>query len=81
MKDFDVVVDAVRQLNQAWAKCTKDEEKQDTSSEIYNAMCETDEAIISLVEKVSLCAKAQLVSTMYGNTELAKTHSTIVGRV
>ena len=80
MKDFNVVVDAVRQLNQVWANCTKDEEKQDSSSEVYNAMCETDEAIINLVEKISLCAKAQLVSTMYGNSELATTHSAITTR-
>ncbi len=80
MKDFDVVVDIVRQLNQAWNTCTKDAEKKGYSTEIYNAMCETDEAIINLVEKISLCAKAQMVSTMYGNSELAETHNSVLKR-
>lgn len=80
MTDLKIMVDATKQLNQAWSTCSKDIEKEDSASEIYNAMCEIDEAIINLVEKVSLCAKAQLVSTMYGNSSLAATHDSVVKR-
>lgn len=74
------MIDATRQLNETWSVCSKDIEKEGDASEVYNAMCEIDEAIINLVEKVSLCIKAHSVSIMYGNSELATTHDSIVKR-
>ena len=78
--DIKIMIDAVRQLNETWSICSKDVEKEDDASEVYNAMCEIDEAIINLVEKVSLCTKAHSVSIMYGNSELATAHDVIVKR-
>lgn len=80
MTDLKIMVDAARQLNQTWNICSKDIEKEDAASEVYNAMCEIDEAIINLVEKIGLCVKAQSISTMYGNSSLAATHDSVVKR-
>ncbi len=80
MTDINIVVDAVRQLNQVWSVCCKDIEKEDNASEVYNAICEIDEAIINLVDKVSLCAKTQLVYSMYGDSPLTTTHYSVVKR-
>lgn len=44
------MVDAARQLNQTWNECSKNAEEESTP-EVYNAMCEVDEAVINLVEK------------------------------
>lgn len=80
MTDLKIMVDAARQLNQTWSTCSKDIEKEDDTSKVYNAMCEIDEAIINLVEKVGLCVKAQSINTMYGNSLLATTHDSVVKR-
>ena len=50
MTDLKIMVDAARQLNQTWSTCSKDIEKEDDTSKVYNAMCEIDEAIINLVK-------------------------------
>ena len=80
MTDLKIMVDATKQLNLAWSTCSKDIEKEDDTSEVYNAMCEIDEAIINLVEKVGLCVKALSINTMYGNSSLATTHNSVVKR-
>lgn len=80
MIDIKLMIDATRELNQAWDSCGKDMDKECDNSDIYEAMCEIDEAIINLVEKISLCVKAQSVSTMYGKSMLSQSHTTIVER-
>lgn len=50
MTDIKLMVDAARQLNQTWNECSKNAEEESTP-EVYNAMCEVDEAVINLVEK------------------------------
>lgn len=80
MKDIKIMVDAARQLNKVWADCSQDVEKECESQMVYDTMCEIDEAIINLVEKISLCVKAQSVYTMYGDSSLLNTHSAIIER-
>lgn len=80
MTDIKIMVDAAKQLNQAWSVCSKDIEKECEDPAIYDAMCEIDEAIINLVEKLSLCVKAQSINTMYGESPLLNSHSAIVER-
>lgn len=79
MTDIKIMVDAARQLNQTWNECSRNAE-QESTTEVYNAMCEIDEAIINLVEKISLCVKEKAIVTMYGVSELSKTHKAIVER-
>ncbi len=79
MADIKIMVEATRQLNQAWTTCSKNIEEEE-ASDIYNAMCEIDEAVINLVEKVSLCVKAQSISDMYGKSQLASTHESVIKR-
>lgn len=79
MTDIKIMVEATRQLNQAWATCSKNVEEEN-ATDVYNAMCEIDEAVINLVEKVSLCIKAQSINEMYGNSPLAPTHESVVRR-
>lgn len=43
-------------------------------------MCEVDEAVINLVEKISLCLKEKAIVEMYGVSELSKTHKAIIKR-
>ena len=43
-------------------------------------LCEVDEAVINLVEKISLCLKEKAIVEMYGVSELSKTHKAIIKR-
>ena len=56
MTYIKLMVDTARQLNQTWNECSKNAEEEITP-EVYNAMCDVDEAVINLVEKISLCLK------------------------
>lgn len=73
------MVDAAKQLNQTWNECSKNAEEEN-SPEVYNAMCEVDEAVINLVEKISFCLKEKAIVEMYGVSELSKTHKAIIKR-
>lgn len=79
MTDIKIMVEAARQLNLTWNECSRNAEEENPS-EMYNAMCEIDEAVINLVEKISICLKGQAIAKMYGNSDLAKTHKAIVER-
>lgn len=79
MTDIKLMVDAARQLNQTWNECSKNAEEEITP-EVYNAMCDVDEAVINLVEKISLCLKEKSIVDMYGVSELSKTHKAIIKR-
>lgn len=80
MKDINIMVDAARQLNKVWADYSQGIEKECENQMVYDTMCEIDEAIINLVEKISLCVKAQSVHTMYGDSSLLNTHSAVIER-
>ena len=79
MTDIKLMVDAARQLNHTWTECSKNAEEESTP-EVYTAMCEVDEAVINLVEKISLCLKEKSIVDMYGVSELSKTHKSIIER-
>lgn len=71
------IIEALAHFNEVWSEVTKDAEKQDISSNTYNSICEIDEAVINLVEKVGKCAKDLAISKMYGNSPLSESHSHI----
>ena len=74
------MVDAARQLNQTWKMSSNDLETGNIPNDVYNALCEVDEAVINLVEKISLCLKEKAIVDMYGVSELSKTHKSIIER-
>lgn len=78
--DINIIIEAATKLNDTWAKCSKNIEKEDVSADVYNCACEIDEAVIALVEKIGNCAKAIAISNMYGKSPLAGSHKTIVAR-
>lgn len=71
------IIEALAHFNEVWSEITKDAEKQDISSNTYNSICEIDEAVINLVEKVGKCVKDLAISKMYGNSPLSESHSHI----
>lgn len=71
------IIEALAHFNEVWSEITKDAEKQDISSNTYNSICEIDEAVINLVEKVGKCVKDLTISKMYGNSPLSESHSHI----
>lgn len=74
------MVDAARQLNQTWKTCSNGLETGNIPNDVYNALCEVDEAVINLVEKISICLKEKAIVDMYGVSELSKTHKSIIER-
>lgn len=78
--DIKVIIEAATKLNDTWAKCSKNIEKENLTADIYNCACEIDEALIALVEKIGNCSKAIAISNMYGKSLLAESHKTIVER-
>lgn len=75
--DTTKIIEALAHFNEVWSEITKDAEKQDISSNTYNSICEIDEAVINLVEKVGKCVKDLAISKMYGNSPLSESHSHI----
>lgn len=80
MIDINATINAVRQLNQTWTSCTKGIEQEDLPTDVYSSICDIDEAIITLVEKIGLCAKAHTVFSIYGDSVQAENHRIIVER-
>ena len=80
MIDTRKIESIVSLLNKEWSACSKDIEKKDCAPLIYDAMCEIDEAIIILVEKISNCVKAQSICSMYGASTLSSVHGAVVKR-
>ena len=54
------MVEAARQLNQAWVSYNFDE----TTNDVYNALCDIDEAVANLIEKIGEAMKAIATSEM-----------------
>lgn len=57
MADIKIMVEATRQLNQAWKNICNNLEKEAVSSNLYDALYEVDEAVGDLIEKVGEAAK------------------------
>lgn len=57
MTDIKIMVEATRQLNLAWKNTCSNLEKKAVTSELYDALCEVDEAVGAIIEKVGEAAK------------------------
>ena len=67
MTDIKLMVDAARQLNQTWKMCNG-LEMANIPNDVYNALCEVDEAVTSLIDKIGEATKIITLSSIYKNT-------------
>lgn len=79
--ETDKIIDATKYLCTVWKSVTKDMEKTDVSTDVYSSMCETDEAIALLAEKVGDFTKALTIAKVYGNVELANSHQQALSQI
>ena len=57
MTDIKLMVDAARQLNQTWKTCSNGLEMDNVPNDVYNALCEVDEAVTNLIDKIGEATK------------------------
>lgn len=62
------MVDAARQLNQTWIMSSNNLEMTNIPNDVYNALCEVDEAVTNLIDKIGEAAKTITLSSIYNNT-------------
>lgn len=79
--DINVIINAASIFCKSWNQQTENIEKEDISSSVYNSVCEIDEALISLVEKISECSKEITKEEIYGNSSLIKSHNAVMSRM
>ena len=65
MTDLKNMVDAARQLNQTWKMCSNGMDSENIPNDVYNALCEVDEAIINLIDKIGETSKAITLSSIF----------------
>ena len=51
------MVDAARQLNQTWKMSSNGLEMDNVPNDVYNALCEVDEAVTNLIDKIGEATK------------------------
>ena len=68
MTDIKLMVDAARQLNQTWKMSSNDLEMTNIPNDVCNALCEVDEAVTNLIDKIGEAAKTITLSSIYNNT-------------
>lgn len=68
MTDLKIMVDAVRQLNQTWKLASNGLEAEQIPNDVYNAMCEVDEAVTNLIDKVGAGVRAITLYHIFKNT-------------
>lgn len=68
MTDLKIMVDAVRQLNQTWKLVSNGLETEQIPNDVYNAMCEVDEAVTNLIGKVGDGVRTITLNHIFGNT-------------
>ena len=64
MTDIKIMIEATRQLKQAWKSTCGNIEREAIASELYDALCEVDEAVGNLVEKVGEATKTIVTSSI-----------------
>lgn len=64
MTDIKIMVEAVRQLNRVWSSYKRNEE---VANDVYNALCDIDEAVTNLVEKVGEAVRTITIYEIFKN--------------
>ena len=68
MTDIKLMVDTARQLNQTWKMTSNGLETDNNPNDVYKALCEVDEAVTNLIDKISEATKIITLSSIYKNT-------------
>lgn len=66
MTDIKIMVDAARQLNQTW-KMSNGLATDNVPNDVYNALCEVDEAVTNLIDKIGEATKTITLCSIYNN--------------
>ena len=66
MTDIKIMVDAARQLNQTW-KMSNGLATDNVPNDVYNALCEVDEAITNLIDKIGEATKTITLCSIYND--------------
>lgn len=64
MTDIKIMVDAARQLNQTW-KMSNGLATDNVPNDVYNALCEVDEAVTNLIDKIGEATKTITLCSIY----------------
>ncbi len=66
MTDIKIMVDAARQLNQTW-KMSNGLATDNVPNDVYNALCEVDEAVTNLIDKIGEATKTITLCSIYND--------------
>lgn len=66
MTDIKLMVDAARQLNQTW-KMSNGLATDNVPNDVYNALCEVDEAVTNLIDKIGEATKTITLCSIYND--------------
>lgn len=64
MTDIKIMIEATRQLKQAWKSTCCDVKGEAITNELYDALCEVDEAVGNLIEKVGDATKTIVIGSI-----------------
>ena len=64
MTDIKIMIEATRQLKQAWERTCCDVKGEAITNELYDALCEVDEAVGNLIEKVGDATKTIVIGSI-----------------
>lgn len=64
MTDIKIMIEATRQLKQAWESTCCDVKGEAINNELYDALCEVDEAVGNLIEKVGDATKTIVIGSI-----------------
>ena len=64
MTDIKIMIEATRQLKQSWKSTCGNIDRDAIANELYDALCEVDEAVGNLIEKVGDAAKDIAISSI-----------------
>lgn len=64
MTDIKIMIEATRQLKQAWESTCCDVKGEAITNELYDALCEVDEAVGNLIEKVGDATKTIVIGSI-----------------
>ena len=67
MTDIKLMVDAARQLNQTWKMSSNGLETTDIPNDVYNSLCEVDDDVTNLIDKIGEATKIITLSSIYKN--------------
>lgn len=66
MTDIKIMVDAARHLNQTW-KMSNGLATDNVPNDVYNALCEVDEAVTNLIDKIGEATKTITLCSIYND--------------